>query len=372
MPIVGLHMDKKLKVCFFQAYTCDYIRSQTLLKGLKDNGVDVVECVVNRSSVIRYPLAIFKFIRTVRSCDVVVANYRSFEVLFLLKALTSKPIVYDPLFSIWQTVCEEKGLFGKESIIGKILFFMDRFNLKLADHVLSDSMAHGYYYCRTFLVDPGKITTIYTSCEDDIFFPRTCKSESSGTVVFWCGSGIPLQGLDVIYAAMKILARTDGGIVLRLAGSSGIISEIRKKAVAEGVGNIVFMGRLPRRGVVDEIACADICLGGHYSNIGKASNVVSGKVYEMIAVGKPVIVGDSAAVRELFTHKKDAFLCKMGSAESLADSILELSADRELSRKLAENGNKLYRSRLLPKHVTSPLVDVLTRLSSQDADIKSS
>ena len=39
----------------FQAYNRDYIRTETLLAGLRENGVPVLLCQVNRRDPLRYP-----------------------------------------------------------------------------------------------------------------------------------------------------------------------------------------------------------------------------------------------------------------------------------------------------------------------------
>src|SRR5215210_102025 len=74
-------------VCFFQAYNRDYIRTETLLEGLRDNGVPVVLCQANRKGPLRYPLALWKLLCGIGRSDVVLANFRSFEILWLLRLL---------------------------------------------------------------------------------------------------------------------------------------------------------------------------------------------------------------------------------------------------------------------------------------------
>ena len=361
-------MPTEPTVCFFQAYNRDYIRTETLLQGLRENGVPVVLCQANRKSPLRYPLALWKFLRGVRRCDVVVANFRSFETLWLLRLLTRKPILHDAHISFWQSACEERGWFRPDSLPGRFLFFMDRLNCRrLCDHVLIDTEAHRDYFVQTFGVPAEKITSIYISCEDKLFFPRpkppVSPKTSSATTLFWSGSGIPLQGLDVLYEACKELQARGADVVLRLAGWSGIIERLKRTAEAEGVRNIVFLGSIPRRQVIEEIAAADIGLGGHYSTIPKAAQVIAGKVYELIAMRKPVIVGDSPATRELFVDGETALMCRMGSASSLADAVQRLAGDPALAERLAENGHALYDSRLRPRVDVAPLLPVLRRLA---------
>ena len=193
-------------VCFFQAYNRDYGRTETLLEGLRANGVPVVTCQVNRPGPLRYPLAILAFLRSVGRCDVVFANFRSFEILWLLRLLTRKPIVHDAHISFWQSACEERGWFRPDSLAGRLLFFMDRLNGRLAEHSLIESRTQRDFFIRTFGISPERITAVYVSCEERLFQPRPPAPRSAAAAtVFWSGTGLPLQGLDVIYEAFQLL-----------------------------------------------------------------------------------------------------------------------------------------------------------------------
>jgi glycosyltransferase involved in cell wall biosynthesis len=347
------------RVCFFQCYYTEYIRSQTLLEGLHQHEVNIAPCIVNQKSLFRYPKAIYKLLKVLKDTDVIVANFRCWELLPLLRIITRKPIIYDAHISIWQSYCEERKKCKTKSIIGKLLYFIDRYNCRIADMVIVDTKTHAQYFSRTFGVPIQKLLPVYISCEASRFRPRTPPGFHSDGVtrVFWAGSGIPLQGLEVIMDAMKLLG--DFPIHLRIAGSSPIIERMKSKAKAENIYCISFLGRVTRDSVIEEIASADICLGGHYSSIPKARNVIAGKLYEMIAMKKPVIAGDSPAVRELFTSGKNILLCKMGEAQSLADAILTLHNQPELRAAIASEAYNLYNTTLNPRQITSALADAI-------------
>ena len=351
------------RVCFFQSYYTDYIRSQTLLEGLSQYDLEIIPCIVNESSWIRYPKAIFRFLKSVKHSDVIIANFRCWEIFPVIRILTRKPIIYDAHISIWQSYCEERQKCKPDSLLGKLLFSIDALNCRLADVILIDTKTHADYFSRTFSIPRDKFLPVYISCESSLFHPILSDrlNESTMTNIFWVGSGIPLQGLEIIIAAMKLIP--DLPVHLRIAGSSPILEAIKHQVIDEKINNITFLGRIPREQVVLEISKSDICLGGHYSVIPKARNVIAGKLYEMIAMRKPVIAGDNEAVRELFTHKKDLFLCKMGSAESLAAAIEELHFSPNLRTKLADSSYELYLKKLLPQQLTIPLVDVITDMN---------
>ena len=354
------------RVCFFESYYTKYIRSQTLLEGLSKHKLTIQPCMVNEHSLLRYPKALFCFLKTIRHSDVVIANLRSWEILPLLRILTRKPIIYDAHISIWQSYCEERRKARPDSFLGRILFHIDALNCRLADKILIDTKTHADYFSTTFSVPREKFLPVYISCEDSLFHPlnQSDSSETSETTVFWVGSGIPLQGLEVIIDAMKLVS--DLPIHLRIAGASPILNRIMKQVTDDDISNITFLGRIPRKQVVTEIAESDICLGGHYSLIPKAKNVIAAKLYEMIAMKKPVIAGDNSAVRELFSHRRDLFLCEMGSASSLANAISELHKSPPLRNELAAAAFKLYSEKLRPEILVIPLVKTIYNLAAEE------
>jgi glycosyltransferase involved in cell wall biosynthesis len=351
-------------VCFFQCYYTDYIRSQTLLEGLSQHELNVIPIIVNKRSWLRYPQAIFCFFKALKSVDVVIANFRCWEIFPILRMLTRKPIIYDAHISVWQSYCEERQKCNPCSPLGKLLFWIDSLNCKLADRILIDTKTNADFFSNTFGILRTKFLPVYISCEESLFHPIETSNNFSDSVtrLFWAGSGIPLQGLEIIVEAMKLVSNQP--IHLRIAGSSPVLDEIKRKTANDNINNITFIGRIPREQIVSEIAESDICLGGHYSSIPKAKNVIAGKLFEMIAMKIPVIAGDSKAVRELFTHCKDIFLCEMGSSRSLANAILELHSSPLLCEKLAASSYNLYRTALRPKQLTAELVETIKSFSN--------
>lgn len=355
------------RVCFLQAYNRDYIRTETLLEGLRAHGVPLQVYKVNERSPRRYPRLAARLPAALRGCDVVFANFRSFEFFWALRLATRLPIVHDAHISFWQSACEERGWFAPESAMGRVLFAMDRWNCAHADHVILDTDAHRRYFVETFGLPEAKFSTVFISCEEALFQPAPPPPPREEVVAFWSGTGIPLQGLDVLCEAFRLLATRGVPARLRVAGESGLVERARSVAAARGVANIEFLGNLPRSGVVREIAAAEIGLGGHYSRVPKAKQVIAGKAYEIIAMRRPVVLGDCAATREVFTDGVDALLCEMGSAPALADAVERLVRAPELRERLAGAGRALYEARLRPALAVAPLVPVLRRLAARSA-----
>jgi glycosyltransferase involved in cell wall biosynthesis len=97
----------------------------------------------------------------------------------------------------------------------------------------------------------------------------------------------------------------------------------------------------------DKIGEADVCLG-IFGTSDKAKRVIPGKAFLALAMGKPLITGDSPAARELFEDGKNAILCEMGSAGALADAICRLRKDAVLRRRIGEEGRQLFQKQCRP------------------------
>ena len=109
----------------------------------------------------------------------------------------------------------------------------------------------------------------------------------------------------------------------------------------------------------NRIAESEICLG-IFSKEPKAQRVIPCKVFNILAMGKPLITADTPATREVFTHGKNAYLIPPGDSHALAEAILLLHKDSDLREKIAVEGRNLYLSRFSYRALGKSLVENLT------------
>ena len=69
----------------------------------------------------------------------------------------------------------------------------------------------------------------------------------------------------------------------------------------------------------------------------KTFRVIPSKVYDICAAGVPFITADTPAIREVFTHKKNAYLVPPGNPNALAEAILDLKNDPELRLRISQS-----------------------------------
>lgn len=79
-------------------------------------------------------------------------------------------------------------------------------------------------------------------------------------------------------------------------------------------------------------------------------------------MGKPLITGDSPAIREVLNDRKNAVLCEMGNPQSLAGSILSLKNNVEFKTKIEKNGYRKFNENFTSEVLGKDLKIKLERL----------
>lgn len=360
-----------MRICYFGTYERNYPLNSIIIKGLKKNGIEVIERHVSLwekrrnkhgdflkvfslvklsvSLAIAYLKLGFKFLREYKDIDVVIVGYIGQLDIFWLKFLTlfckNKPkIIFVPLVSLYDTAIIDRGLSGKNNILAKILFYIDKFSFKMPDLVILDTNEHIKYICDLFGLDKSKFRRSWVGADEDVFYPK-CSSPDKGKLegvfmVLFFGKYIPLHGLEYIIKSAKLL-ENEKDIKFKMIGNGQLYDKIIKLNNDLDVKNIEFIEWIEYDKLVDEINKADAVLG-IFGGTEKSSRVIPNKVFQAVACKKPVVTGDSPAIRELFTDRENILLCKNKDSESLKNAILELKNNSELKNRIAENGYLVF------------------------------
>lgn len=322
-----------IKICFFGIYDPTYSRNDILLAGLRQIGVEVVECRADWRDPKRY-LKLWKSLRTLNNdYDYVYAAYPSPVPTILAKLISKKPVICDAFYSMYDSVVNDrrKKLFWHPTAIR--LAFLDWLSVILADIVVTDTEAHKRYWSSWWFVDGKKIRTVYLGINDNLFYPMPLVSKDHILVQFH-GSFIPLHGTDKIVEAAQLLAG-DKKIHFRLIGSGRDLPKAKRLAEKYGLTNVEFMNDVPLIELNARISEADIVLG-IFGDTAKARRVIPNKVYEGLVAKRPVITMDTPAIREIFSE--DNILLVANDPDSIAEGMRTLAYDEKERTKFAVNG----------------------------------
>ncbi|HEY3459446.1 MAG TPA: glycosyltransferase family 4 protein, partial [Casimicrobiaceae bacterium] len=144
-------------------------------------------------------------------------------------------------------------------------------------------------------------------------------------VILYIGSLHPWKGVDVAIAAMRDVAR---GMLVIVGGDEPEIARLRARAVQEGVGERVrFVGAVAPKQRFDWIAAATLCVLPLSTATIAARYTSPLKLFEYLALGKPVVTTDLPAIREVVEHEKNAWLVARAEAGAFAAGINALLDD---------------------------------------------
>lgn len=271
--------------------------------------------------------------------DFVFIGFFGQVLIKLITPFVRKPIILDLFVSAYDTMIEDRKPAAKGSLLAKLLFKLDQSSTRSASLILTDTTAQAEYFHEAFGTPLDKMKRVFVGCDERLFHPLPENPESQ-TVLYYC-SYLPLHGVDVVLQAAQIL-QADPAIRFRIIGRGMEYESVQRSLREKGLTNVelappVLLEQLPA-----EIQAARVCLGGHFGASAKACRVIPGKVFQMIAMGKPVIVGDNAANKELLTHGADSWFCEMNDPAALAEAVRTLFYDSSLRSQISSGALETY------------------------------
>lgn len=355
-----------MRILFLAGRELSYARNEVLLRAFQRLGaVDVIAAATQPSSLltnsIRIAAAALPRLKT-QPYDLVFIGFYGHLLLRLLGGFIHRPLLFDAFISNYDTLCFDRQRFTPNSLPGKAAFWLDRTTCRRASHVLLDTQQHVDYFVQTFTLPATKLSAIPVGCSEAIYHPQPKGAifANGQTVVLSYTTFLPLHGMEtVLHAAAQLQTEP---IHFRLIGAGPRLSTMQALAGALGLSNLTFAPPVSPTTLATEIAAADICLGGHFGESAKAGRVVPGKIYQMLAMAKPIIAGDTPANRALLHHNQQALLVPPTDAKALATAILTLHKSPTLRASLAQQGHQLYQTTCSEAVITQRLQAVLEQV----------
>lgn len=358
-----------MKVLFLSGREITYARNEVLLRAFRRLGeVDVLATDKQPTSLLTNSLRIAAAALPrllLQSYDLVFVGFYGHLILRLLGGLIRRPLLFDAFVSNYDTLCFDRQRFAPASLPGQAAFWLDQSTCRLADYVLLDTQHHVDYFVQTFNLPAAKLIAIPVGCSEAIYHPQVkpaTRSTAAGqTLVLGYTTFLPLHGVEIILHAAAQLQGMP--IHFRVIGAGPLLPAMEMLAASLRLSNLTFAPPVPPATLAAEIAAADICLGGHFGESDKAGRVVPGKIYQMLAMAKPVIAGDTPANRTLLHHGQQALLVSPTDPQALANAIRTLHNDAALRSRLAAQGHQLYQSTCSEAVITGQLQQILRRLA---------
>jgi glycosyltransferase involved in cell wall biosynthesis len=267
--------------------------------------------------------------RRSRDFDALVVGYPGhFDLPAARRAARGRPVVFNPLVSLADTLVSDRGRFRPGSLAARALEAVDRRAFRGADVVVADTEADAHFFGGLAGLD--HVPVCFVGAEDRLFTPGWAPPDRF--VVLFVGKLIPLQGVETILAAAKEAPEID----FRIVGSGQL-----ERLLPSRPPNVEHVPWVEYERLPDEIWRAG-CVLGIFGTSGKAQRVIPNKAFQAIACAAPLVTADTPAARELLVDGESALLVAPGDAKALAQAVRRLAADPDLSRRIAAGGRDAY------------------------------
>lgn len=324
-----------------------------MMQGLRENGVEVIECNTPQTSnkLKKYSELIKKHkqIKRENNYEVMVVGFAGHAIMplaWVLAKLNRKKVVLDLFVSEYDSLILDRKQYSKFSPKALKFWILDWLSCKLADLCLLDADEHIKFFVKAFKIKPEKFKTILLSCDQDIFYPRP-KAETDKFIIHYHGSYSPIQGVKYIVQAAEYL-QSDSSIQINIIGKLNNHRKEIELAKKLNLKNVHFIDFMPYEELAEQIAKSDLVLG-MFGDTDKAMHCSAFKIVEGMAMKKPVVTGDTPALREIVKDRETGLFCQMADSKDLAEKILEIKNNKELRQKITENGYQFCLKYLTPK-----------------------
>lgn len=334
-----------MRVLYFGTYDRAYPRNAQVISALRGAGVEVVEqhrAVWERRH--NWKVGVRQMLRVAdaerslrhrsavgRDADALIVGYPGlFDLPAAKRVARGRPVIFNPLVSLYDTVVADRGRFGRGSPAAEVVRFVDRRAFRRADVVVADTEAHARFFREAFGLRPDRVTVCLAGAEDRLFHPGW-QPERPFHALF-VGKLIPLHGLETILATAALAPE----ISFRIVGSGQLES-----LLVERPANVAWIPWVEYEDLPGEIQSAG-CALGVFGTTEKAARVIPNKAFQALACATPLITADTRAARELLTDGRDALLVPPGDPAALAGAVRTLAGDPAARARIGAAGRATY------------------------------
>jgi glycosyltransferase involved in cell wall biosynthesis len=342
-----------------------------MIEGLRRNGVEVIEChqqlwhgIQDRVQVasggwfklgfvvciIRTYWKLLQAHRQVGDYDAMVLGYPGQLDVYLARVLAwlrRKPLVMDVFMSLY-LIALERELVARHPITGWLIYWIEKLACLLPDLLILDTAEYVRWFRENYGLDRARFRLVPTGADDRFFYPVETDRQDDGLFkALYYGTFIPNHGVEHIVEAARIL-RDDPTIHFELVGEGPTKEKAVSLAQEYALDNVAFVGWVDKRDLPRKAAEADVCLGV-FGTTPQSMMTVQNKIYEGLAMGKPVITGSAPTICTSFQHSEHIYLVERASGKALAEAIIALRDAPDLCRRMARQGQDSFRAQYTPR-----------------------
>lgn len=217
---------------------------------------------------------------------------------------------------------------------------LDRAALTRSDRLVSLTEAFRAWAATKGLRQPEQVAVIPDAYDPEVYFPsdpRSARTElalpQGVPIVGYTGLTFAYRGLDLLVQAFaQVRHKHPDALLVLVGGRAHEIAELKELARRCGLpgDKVLFPGQVSQPVSARYLNASDVLVIPDTVTTMTASPL---KLFEYMAVGKPIVCKDMPALREILDDGSAAFF-DAGSVEALASALTSVLDDPEAARKL--------------------------------------
>lgn len=243
----------------------------------------------------------------------------------LLRLIRRIPVVYD-IQDMWPDTLRATGMLNNERILAIISRVCD-WVYRHVDRVVV--LSPGF---KRLLLERGvperKLDVIYNWCDEAALNADQAASlNTSGNDQFrivFAGNMGKAQALATVIEAAELLVKERPEVCFVLVGSGVEVDALKQMVSTKGLGNVVFVPRVPMSEVGAVLASADALLV-HLKDDPLFAITIPSKTQAYMAIGKPLLMAVRGDAAEIVERAACGVTAVPESARSLVDAAVRLA-----------------------------------------------
>jgi len=283
---------------------------------------------------------------------------------YLLAGRFRAPLVME-VRDLWPESLVAVGASGSRSPLVGALERLAKGLYRRASHIVTVTEAQREVILRAG-IPPERVSVVPNAVDRPFFEAGAAPPGAAGPraddrfVVTYIGTIGMAHHLETLLEAAGEL-RGDSRFLFRLVGEGARRQALEAQARSDGLDNVEFCGQRPRgevaRWIAESSACAVLLRRNDVFR-----TVVPSKILEIMAVGRPILLGVEGEARALLERAGAGVAIEPQNAAHLAAAIRALAGDRERCRQLAENGRRFAAREFPREKLAERYLQILGRL----------
>lgn len=257
------------------------------------------------------PSAIWRLLRSPAGAAILLPYPGTPEIFLIvpLAKLLRRKVVLDAFLPLHDTIVDDRKLVRPAGAAARLIALFEGTGLRLADVILVDTDQHGDFLANAYAIERSRFVTVLIGAEPlfDRDAPHDCVNDLVGVpdgrpIILFYGLLIPLHGIaTILEAALRSGGRELHWVIAGKGQQEPLVRETMSRADARAITYIPWVdyARIPAL-----IARADLCLGV-FGSSNKAARVIPNKIFQALAMGKPIVTRSSPAVDALAARYPD-------------------------------------------------------------------